>query len=157
MDAVDRHLIDALRADGRASYAELARLVGLSSSAVHERVGKLESSGVITAYRAVVAPGAIGIGVTALVGIAPGENGSDDVIAGALEEMPEVESCYSVAGDDAFLITLRVASVDELHRCLGRLRGIDGVARTRTTVVLATRFEGRPVTLRPDQQDPGVA
>lgn len=120
-------------------------------------MGKLESSGVITAYRAVVAPGAIGIGVTALVGIAPGENGSDDVIAGALEEMPEVESCYSVAGDDAFLVTLRVASVDELHRCLGRLRGIDGVARTRTTVVLATRFEGRPATLRPDQQDPGPA
>ncbi len=144
MDLVDRQLIDALREDGRASYAELARLVGLSSSAVHERVGKLESSGVISAYRAVVTPSAIGVGVTALVGIAPGENGRDEVIAAALEQMPEVETCYSVAGDDAFLVTLRVASVDELHTCLGRLRGIDGVARTRTTVVLATRFEGRP-------------
>jgi Lrp/AsnC family leucine-responsive transcriptional regulator len=144
MDLVDRQLIDALREDGRASYAELARLVGLSSSAVHERVGKLESSGVISAYRAVVTPSAIGVGVTALVGIAPGENGSDEVIAAALEHMPEVESCYSVAGDDAFLVTLRVSSVDELHTCLGRLRGIDGVARTRTTVVRPTRFEGRP-------------
>ncbi len=152
MDFVDRQLIDALRADGRASYAELARLVGLSSSAVHERVGKLESSGVITAYRAVVTPSAIGVGVTALVGIAPGENGRDDVIASGLEAMPEVESCYSVAGDDAFLITLRVASVDELHQSLSRLRSIDGVARTRTTVVLATRFEGRPASVvdRPD-------
>lgn len=144
MDLVDQQLIDALRVDGRASYAELARLVGLSSSAVHERVGKLESTGVISAYRAVVAPTSIGLGVTAMVGIAPGENGRDDVIAAALEEMPEVESCYSVAGDDAFLVTLRVSSVDELHRSLGRLRAIDGVARTRTTVVLATRFEGRP-------------
>ncbi|QNK82816.1 Lrp/AsnC family transcriptional regulator [Nakamurella sp. PAMC28650] len=144
MDLVDRQLIDALRTDGRASYAELARLVGLSSSAVHERVGKLESAGVISAYRAIVTPSAIGVGVTALVGIAPGENGRDEVIAAALEQMPEVETCYSVAGDDAFLVTLRVSSVDELHTCLGRLRGIDGVARTRTTVVLATRFEGRP-------------
>ena len=56
MDAVDRRLLDVLRADGRASYAELARTVGLSSSAVHERVAKLEAAGVITGYRAVVEP-----------------------------------------------------------------------------------------------------
>jgi Lrp/AsnC family transcriptional regulator, leucine-responsive regulatory protein len=146
MDAVDRRLVDALRRDGRASFAELARLVGLSASSVHERVSKLEATGVISGYRAVVAPGALGLGVTALVGIQPGENGVDDVIAGALSRMPEVESCYGVAGDEAFVVLVRVPSVDDLHLCLGRLRGIDGVARTRTTVVLSTRFESRPPT-----------
>lgn len=149
MDAVDRRLVDALCADGRASYAELARSVGLSSSAVHERVGKLESAGVIRGYRAVVDPGRMGRGVTALIGIQPGEHGRDDVIAAALERMPEVESCYSVAGDEAFVVLVRVDSVDDLHLCLGRLRGIEGVARTRTTVVLSTRFEGRPVATGP--------
>jgi Lrp/AsnC family leucine-responsive transcriptional regulator len=144
MDAVDRRLVDALRAEGRASYAELARMVGLSSSAVHERVGKLESAGIIQGYRAVVDPRQLDLGVTALIGIQPGENGRDEVIAAALERMPEVESCYSVAGEEAFIVLVRVASVDDLHLCLGRLRGIDGVARTRTTVVLATRFEARP-------------
>ena len=144
MDAVDRRLVDALRIDGRASYAELARLVGLSSSAVHERVSKLESTGVITGFRATVDHRAIGLGVTALVGIDPGEYGRDDVIAAALEAIPEVESCYGVAGDEAFVVQVRVASVDDLHRCIGRLRAIEGVARTRTTVVLATRFEHRP-------------
>jgi Lrp/AsnC family leucine-responsive transcriptional regulator len=152
MDAVDRRLVDALRADGRASYAELARVVGLSSSAVHERVGKLESAGVIRGYRAVVDPHQLDLGVTALIGIQPGENGRDEVIAASLERMPEVESCYSVAGEEAFIVLVRVASVDDLHLCLGRLRGIDGVARTRTTVVLATRFEARPAHAadRPD-------
>jgi Lrp/AsnC family transcriptional regulator, leucine-responsive regulatory protein len=144
MDAVDRRLVEALRLDGRASYAELARMVGLSSSAVHERVAKLESSGVITGFRAIVDPGSIGMGVTALVGIEPGEYGRDELIAAALEAIPEVESCYGVAGDEAFVVQVRVASVDHLHRCIGRLRAIDGVARTRTTVVLATRFEHRP-------------
>lgn len=153
MDAVDRRLIDALRVDGRASYAELARLVGLSSSAVHERVSKLESTGVITGFRATVDPQAIGLGVTALVGIAPGEYGRDDVIAAALEAIPEVESCYGVAGDEAFVVQVRVASVDDLHRCIGRLRAIDGVARTRTTVVLATRFEYRPTRESPASAD----
>lgn len=149
MDAVDRRLIDALRADGRASYAELARSVGLSSSAVHERVAKLESSGVIAGYRAVVDPTEIGLGVTALIGIEPGENGLDHEIAASLDAVPEVESCYAVAGDEAFVVKVRVGSVDELHKCLGRLRGISGVARTRTTVVLATRFEMRPHLLEP--------
>lgn len=154
MDAVDRRLIDALRADGRASYAELARTVGLSSSAVHERVAKLESSGVISGYRAVVDPTLIGLGVTALVGVEPGENGDDAEIAASLDAVPEVESCYAVAGAEAFIVKVRVPSVDDLHLVLGRLRGISGVARTRTTVVLATRFEMRPHLLEPEQPDP---
>jgi Lrp/AsnC family transcriptional regulator, leucine-responsive regulatory protein len=147
VDAIDRQLIHTLRHDGRASYAELARLVGLSSSAVHERVAKLESSGVVTGFTALINPVAIGLGVTALVGIEPGEYGRDDVIAAELEAIPEVESCYGVAGDEAFVVQVRVPTVDDLHRCIGRLRGIEGVARTRTTVVLATRFEHRPTSL----------
>ena len=161
MDAVDRQLIDALRGDGRASYAELARLVGLSSSAVHERVAKLEAGGIVTGFRATVNPASIGLGVTALVGIEPGEYGSDETIAAALEAIPEVESCYGVAGDEAFVPQVRVASVDELHRCIGRLRAIEGVARTRTTVVLATRFEHRPTGTSPpadeNRPDPSAA
>ncbi|MFB9905222.1 Lrp/AsnC family transcriptional regulator [Allokutzneria oryzae] len=146
MDAVDRRIIAALRDNGRATYAELGRQVGLSASAVHERVGKLESSGVITGYHAMVDPSAVGLGVTALVGIQPTDTGDDDEVAAALAELPEVESCYAVAGDEAFVVKVRVATVDELERALGRLRRIDGVARTRTTVVLSTRFEGRPNT-----------
>ncbi|SDN15942.1 Lrp/AsnC family transcriptional regulator [Allokutzneria albata] len=146
MDAVDRRIIAALRDNGRATYADLGRQVGLSASAVHERVGKLEAAGVITGYHAMVDPSAVGLGVTALVGIQPTDTGDDDEVAAALAELPEVESCYAVAGDEAFVVKVRVATVDELERTLGRLRRIDGVARTRTTVVLSTRFEGRPNT-----------
>ncbi|MFL6140767.1 MAG: Lrp/AsnC family transcriptional regulator [Labedaea sp.] len=146
MDATDRALIDALRRDGRATYAELGRQVGLSASAVHERVGKLESAGVILGYHAAVDPAAVGLGVTALIGIHPTDTADDEDVATALGGLAEVESCYAVAGDDAFVVKVRVATVDELERTLGRLRRIDGVARTRTTVVLSTRFEGRPST-----------
>lgn len=145
MDAVDRRLVNALRADGRASYAELGRLVGLSSSTVHERVAKLEAAGIVRGYTALVQPDAIGLGVTALIGVEPSENGRDEAIAESLDALPEVESCWAVAGDQAFIVQVRVASVDELHRCVLRLRAISGVARTHTTVVLATRFEHRAV------------
>ncbi|WP_236789761.1 Lrp/AsnC family transcriptional regulator [Amycolatopsis sp. GM8] len=144
MDALDRKIIAALRENGRATYAELGRTIGLSASSVHERVGKLEAAGVITGYHAVVNPSTVGLGVTALVGIQPTDTAENDELADELAGLPEVESCYAVAGDEAFVVKVRVSTVDDLERSLGRLRRIAGVARTRTTVVLSTRFEGRP-------------
>jgi len=146
VDALDRQIIAALRVNGRATYADLGRKVGLSASAVHERVGKLEATGVIVGYHAAVDPSAVGLGVTALVSIHPTDTADDDEVALSLGELIEVESCYRVAGDESFIVKVRVATVDDLERALGRLRRISGVARTRTTVVLSTRFEGRPNT-----------
>ena len=104
IDAVDRQLIDLLRANGRASYAELARQVGLSPPAVHERVGKLEAAGVITGYRAVVDPASVGPGVTALVGVIESDSVDDTGIETALAAMPEVEDCWRVAGGEGYVL-----------------------------------------------------
>jgi Lrp/AsnC family leucine-responsive transcriptional regulator len=144
VDSVDRRLIEALRANARATFAELARLVGLSAPAVHERVGKLESSGVITGYHAVVEPAALGLGVSALVGVLQGDRGDSDRIFAALREMPEIEDCWFVAGEETFVVKVRVSDMPSLEQVIGALNRIRGVARTRTTVVLSTRFEGRP-------------
>jgi Lrp/AsnC family leucine-responsive transcriptional regulator len=143
-DGVDRQLIEALRANARATFAELARLVGLSAPAVHERVGKLESSGVITGYHAAVEPAALGLGVSALVGILQGDRGDPDRIYAALQAMPEIEDCWFVAGEETFVVKVRVPDMTSLEQVIGALNRIRGVARTRTTVVLSTRFEGRP-------------
>jgi Lrp/AsnC family leucine-responsive transcriptional regulator len=143
VDAVDRQLLEALRVNARATFAELARQVGLSAPAVHERVGKLEASGVITGYHASVAPAALGLGVSALVGVLQGDRGDSDRIFAALEEMPEIEDCWFVAGEETFVLKVRVPDMPSLERLIGALNRIRGVARTRTTVVLSTRFEGR--------------
>jgi Lrp/AsnC family transcriptional regulator, leucine-responsive regulatory protein len=143
VDATDRALIAALRANARATYAELARVVGLSAPAVHDRVRRLEASGVITGYHAAVAPAAMGLGVSALVGIHQTGDSEQDEIAERLAEVPVIEDCWFVAGDEAFMVKVRVPDVDALERTLGVLRRIPGVGRTRTTVVLSTRWEGR--------------
>ena len=119
VDQLDRKIIAALRINGRATYADLGRAVGLSASSVHERVGKLETAGVITGYHAVVDPSSVGLGVTALVGIHPTDTATEDDVAAALGELDEVESCYAVAGDEAFVVKVRVATVDELERDAG--------------------------------------
>ena len=143
IDAVDRQLIDLLRANGRASYAELARRVGLSSPAVHERVGKLEAAGVITGYRAVVDPAAVGLGVTALVGVIESDSVDETGIEEALAAMPEVEDCWRVAGSEGYVLKVRVTDIAALETTISALNRIRGVARTRTTVVLSTKWEGR--------------
>ena len=136
-------MIDLLRANGRASYAELARAVGLSSPAVHDRVGKLEASGVITGYHAVVEPRAIGLDVTALVGVIESDSIDDAGVMEALREMPEVQDCWRVAGAEDYVVKVRVADMAALEAAINAMNRIRGVARTRTTVVLSTKWEGR--------------
>jgi Lrp/AsnC family leucine-responsive transcriptional regulator len=143
IDAVDRQLIDLLRANGRASYAELARQVGLSAPAVHERVGKLEAAGTITGYRAVVEPVALGLDVTALIGVIESDSVDDRGVEAALRAMPEVEDCWRVAGSEDYVVKVRVTDIPALEAAINALNRIEGVARTRTTVVLSTKWEGR--------------
>jgi Lrp/AsnC family leucine-responsive transcriptional regulator len=140
---VDRQLLDALRANGRATFAELARVVGLSAPAVHERVGKLEAAGVITGYHAAVAPESLGYSMSALIGLFLSDKASADVVSRELGKVPEVEDCWFVAGEESYVVKVRVADVGALEQMIGTLNGIRGVARTRTTVVLSTKFEGR--------------
>src|SRR4051794_22822371 len=143
IDAVDRQLIDLLRANGRASYAELARQVGLSAPAVHERVGKLETAGVITGYHAAVAAEALGYAVNALIGIFISDSADTDEIAESLAALPQVEDCWFVAGEETFIVKVCVPDVGGLEAVIRDLNRVPGIARTRTTVVLSTKFEDR--------------
>lgn len=143
MDDIDRQLVAALVADARTSFAELARQVALSSPSVHERVRRLERDGVLRGYRAEVDAKAIGLGVSALVGVLQREGVESTDLADRLAAVPEVEDCWVVAGEESFVVRVRVPDVDALEQTLGVLRRIPGVSRTRTTVVLSTRVEGR--------------
>jgi Lrp/AsnC family leucine-responsive transcriptional regulator len=148
MDATDRQIINLLRENARLSYAELARQVGLSAPSVHERVAKLESTGVIRGYRTEVAPEAVGLGVTALIGIVQQTGTGIEEVVAALREVPEIESCYFLAGEESFLLKVRVGTMAELERLIVRLSQVPGVDRTRTTVALSTKWEGRPQPVR---------
>jgi Lrp/AsnC family transcriptional regulator, leucine-responsive regulatory protein len=143
VDTIDHHLVDLLRTNARLSYAELARQVGLSAPAVHERVGKLESAGVLRGYHADVAPEAIGLGVTALIGVVQDNSADIDGVLATLEKIEEIESCYFLAGEESFLLKARLGTIDELEQLIVRINRTPGVARTRTAVALSTKWEGR--------------
>ncbi len=143
---VDAQILGLLASDGRMSYADLARETGLSTSAVHQRVRRLEQRGVIRGYRALVDHRAVGLPMTALIDLTPLDPSAPDDIPQRVEEFGEIESCWSVAGDASYVVKVRVAEPGDLEDLLARIRSAAGVS-TRTTIVLSTPFEERPPKL----------
>jgi Lrp/AsnC family transcriptional regulator, leucine-responsive regulatory protein len=144
LDARDLDIIAALQDDARATYADVGQRVGLSASAVHDRVRKLEQAGVIRGYRAVIDPEALGLFVTALIAATPFDAGQADDLPERVSDFPEVEDCYSIAGEANYILKVRTRTTGELEDLIRRLREKAGVA-TRTTIALSIPFEGRPI------------
>lgn len=144
LDGRDLDILSALQEDGRATYADVGARVGLSASAVHDRVRKLEQAGAIKGYRAMVEPQAMGFMVTALIAATPLDPQQPDDLPERLADFAEVEDCYSVAGEANYILKVHTRTTSDLEELIRRLRDKGGVA-TRTTVVLSTPFEGRPL------------
>jgi Lrp/AsnC family transcriptional regulator, leucine-responsive regulatory protein len=142
VEDTDRAIVRALTEDGRLSYTDLAERVGLSVSAVHQRVRRLEQRGTIKGYTARVDYDALGLPLTAFVAVRPMDPSQPDDAPDKLAGLPQIESCYSVAGEDFYLLMVRVESPVGLERLLQEIRKAANVS-TRTTVVLSTPFEGR--------------
>lgn len=146
MDDRDLRILAALQGNARATFGEIAAACGLSPSSVHDRVRKLEQAGVIKGYRAQVDPESTGLFVTALVSVTPLDPKQPDDLPERVLELTEVEDCHSVAGDENYILKVRTRTTSDLEDFLRRLREKAGV-RTRTTIVLSTPFEHRPLTL----------
>jgi Transcriptional regulators len=142
LDDRDLEILATLQEDARATFSDVGQRVGLSASAVHDRVRKLEQAGVIVAYRAVVDPAAVGFLVTALIAATPLDPRQPDDLPDRLADFPEVEDCFSVAGETNYILKVRTRTTRELEDLIRRLREDAGVA-TRTTIALSIPFEGR--------------
>ena len=143
LDELDAQLLRLLVQDGRRSYTDLAKDTGLSTSAVHQRVRRLEQRGVITGYSARVDPTAVGLPLTAFISVTPIDPAAPDDAPDRLGHLSAVEACHSVAGTESWILKVRVGSPLALEALLSEIRAAAGV-QTRTTVVLSTPWEDRP-------------
>ena len=147
LDATDWRILEELQADGRLSFNELGRRVSLSPPAVAERVRRLEDAGVIVGYRAQVDPARAGQPLTAFVQmrcrlercLLKTSQSSD---------YPEIVEIHKLTGDHCSMLKVRAASMAHFEGLLERL-GQHG--EMRTSVVLSTQYEGRPVQPQPDE------
>jgi Lrp/AsnC family leucine-responsive transcriptional regulator len=141
-DNVDLRLLEALQRDGRASYAELARTVSMSPSAVTERVKRLEESGVIAAYSAVIDPERLGLDILAFVRLRyPSANYKPfrDLVA----TTPEIIEAHHVTGEDCFIMKVVARSMRHLEHTTGRIAGLGPVT---TTIAYSSILKNRAIT-----------
>lgn len=144
IDEIDARILDLLQTDGRLSNAAIAEQVGLTTSTVFERIKKLEKKEIIQRYVAVVDPHKLGKPITAfvrlIIGTAPGENYAackQDFVARCLAE-PDILECHSVAGEECYLLKVRVATPGDLEKLLERLRTYTLVAKSTSSIVMST-------------------
>jgi len=143
LDELDRRLLEELGADGRLTMAELGRRISLSPPAVAERVQRLERTGVITGYQAVVDPKAIGYPIAAVVRVRPASRQLHKIPEIA-RDTPEVVECYRITGEDCFFLKLHLHSMDDLEEILDRFVVY---GQTTTSIVHSAPVANRPLPL----------
>lgn len=148
LDRTDWRLLAELQRDGRASYAELARAVAMSASAVAERVRRLEEAGVIAGYRATVEPERVGLTVMAFVRLRY-PTGNYRPFHALLDSTPEIVEAHHVTGEDCFVLKVLARSMRHLEEITGRISGLGSVT---TSVVYSSPLHGR--TIAPPSAEP---
>lgn len=146
MESLDRRIVSLLAHDSSASINELSAQLDVPSSTLHQRIKKLEARGVIKGYRAVIDQRVAGLGLHALVSLTPIDPSRPDDVAQQLAPIGEVESCWSVAGTESYIVKVAVGEPGDLEALLGRIRAVANVS-TRTSVILSTPFEGRQAAI----------
>jgi Lrp/AsnC family transcriptional regulator, leucine-responsive regulatory protein len=150
VDALDRQVLLALQADGRMSNLALARSLGLSPSAMLGRVRRLEKSGAIRGYRAILDPAVLGISVRAIVVARLREHSERSIqeFEKGIQTVPGVRACYHVTGQFDMVVELAVRDLDHLGQLIRvDIARIPGVMNLETMLVLAEPVadEGWPV------------
>jgi Lrp/AsnC family leucine-responsive transcriptional regulator len=150
---IDRQILNIIQQDARIANAEIARQVGLAASAVLERIRKLEERGIIRGYSTEIDASAVGYGLTAFVAVRTHE--CCDETDKFLAEIPEVLEVHDVAGEDSYLLKVRVRDTEDLSRLLRqKLKNVPNVASTKTTVVLGTIKEKQALPLENFDENP---
>ena len=144
LDRIDRVLVAALQQDARLRLEDLARMVKLVPSSVHDRLRRLERDGVIGRWTIDVDVRAFGLDVLAYIGVQSSKPCSK--VMPFIEPIAAVEECHSVAGSKGLMLKVRVPSTRALLDLIEQLRQIPGVEGTETSIVLKTQFD-RPITL----------
>jgi Lrp/AsnC family leucine-responsive transcriptional regulator len=141
-DDTDRQILSYLLENARIPISTIAREIGMATSAVGERVRKLEERGIIQGYETRIDANAIGQGLTAYIYVRTDEGVASDATASQLMDIPEVQEVHNIAGEDCYLVKVRIKDTPALSRFLRDALGhIETVTNTRTTIVLETYKE----------------
>ena len=147
LDQIDLKILYILQNHGRSRLADIADEVELSAPAVMERVKKLEASGVIRGYQALLDAKQVGKDITAFISVSIGQQREIDKFAEQMLQYPDVLECHHVTGDESFILKVKAGNTGALEKLLAQIRSVDGVTRTVTKIVLSTAKESQILEL----------
>lgn len=152
IDKIDREILTILQGNSRTSNAEIARRIGMAPSAIFERIRKLEERGVIGGYRAELDPKVLGLGLAAFIMLRTKDTAWKSQAAERLKQIPEVQEIHCVAGEDCYLLKVRVADTNDLMRLMREKfsETESYVTSTQTIIVLETIKETTALPLTRD-------
>ncbi|MEM9229688.1 MAG: Lrp/AsnC ligand binding domain-containing protein [Pseudomonadota bacterium] len=140
LDKIDHRILEELESDGRLSIVELSTRVNLTNTPCSERVKRLERSGYITGYRAVLNMDQLGLGHLTVVQVSLAATGGDnslDAFNKAVVAVPEVESCLMLAGSFDYLLTIRTRDISHFRQVLGdKINKLPGILQTNSFAVM---------------------
>jgi Lrp/AsnC family leucine-responsive transcriptional regulator len=137
MDAIDYQILRCLKENSRENATTIGNKINLSTSAVIERIKKLEASGIIKQYTAIIDHEQIGRDITAFISVRLEHPKYNDTFTEMVLKNDEIVECYYIAGDFDFMVKVITESRKGLEGVLNYIKGIDGVSLTRTIVVLS--------------------
>jgi Lrp/AsnC family leucine-responsive transcriptional regulator len=151
MDALEQKILTLLANDSERSLQDMAGELGIPSSTLHQKIKKLEAKSVILGYQARINLRSIGLKTTSFVSLTPIDPAAPDNVPEQLAPIPEIESCWSVAGTHSYIVKVNVSEPADLEALLANIRAAANV-RTETTVVLSTAFENRPPAIAAEEK-----
>jgi Lrp/AsnC family leucine-responsive transcriptional regulator len=155
LDAIDRHILTLLQENCRLPLAKIGDQVGLSAPSVVERIKKLEDSGIIRGYHALLDARLVGKDITGFIGVSIAHPKAIESFEKAITTLDDVLECHHVTGEHTLLLKVKTANTSTLETLISSIRSLEGVARTETMVVLSTRRERAQVAL--DEDPPPTA
>jgi Lrp/AsnC family leucine-responsive transcriptional regulator len=138
IDFTDRKILSALLSKGRSTFAELAAQVGLTAPTVHDRVKKLERGGIIEGYTAIINAASLGYEITALVHIVTDARVASAEYEEQLSDISEIQKCFSVAGEETYVVIVLTRSPKTLEKVLQRIKSTPGTVSTKASVILSS-------------------
>ena len=147
LDAIDRGILEGLQDNCKQSLAALGEKVELSAPSVVDRIHKLEEAGVIRACVAQLDARRVGKDVTAFIGVSTNRPAAIRSVEGEVGLIDEVLECHHVTGSHTLMLKVKTRSTETLEGLIDRIRGLDGVTRTETMVVLSTHTERSRISL----------
>ena len=138
LDAIDCKILVELQKDGRESASNIAEKIKVSVPTITERIRKLQDSGVITGFQAIVDPTSIGLDVAAIITVISGSSQYYKEVTLAAEETPEVVQCFSTTGNGSHTLLVTTKNSNTLEELLRKIQSWPGVTRTETQIILSS-------------------